>query len=117
MPTQPSLKLIVLKTANLERLHGFYALLGFELVEEKHGSGPRHYSARLGDGILELHALPQGAAADRTTRLGFGVSDLESVVEAVRKQTEVVTEPKQTEWGKRAVVRDPDGRTIELYEC
>jgi hypothetical protein len=28
---------------------------------------------------------------------------------------QVVTEPRMTPWGYRAVVRDPDGRAVELY--
>jgi len=117
MQHQPVLKMLVLKTADLERLREFYALFGFELAEEKHGNGPRHYSAPMGDGVLELYPLPEGAAADLTSRFGFAVSDLRNVVESVRSLTEMVIEPKLTEWGLRAVVRDPDGRTIELYEC
>lgn len=110
-----SLKLLVLKTDAVERLRDFYGGLGFEFVEEQHGNGPRHYSAPLGDGILEIYPLPDGGKVDGTTRLGFGVSDVEGVVESVRELAEVVSEPKQTQWGLRAVVRDPDGRAVELY--
>jgi hypothetical protein len=28
----------------------------------------------------------------------------------------VVSEPQATKWGFRAVVRDPDGRAVELYQ-
>lgn len=31
-------------------------------------------------------------------------------------QMEVASKPKATPWGVRAVVRDPDGRTVELCE-
>ena len=57
---------------------------------------------------------------DTTTRLGFGVTAVKEVVESARQLTEVVSEPKQTQWGQRAVVRDADGRAVELYgeyEC
>lgn len=116
MSRSPSLKLLVLKTDAVEQLREFYARLGFEFVEERHGSGPRHWSAPVGDGILEIYPLPEDGIVDLTTRLGFGVSDVNQVVKSVRQMTEVVTEPNKTQWGLRAVVRDSDGRTVELYE-
>lgn len=116
MPKPPSLKLLVLKTVAVEQLRNFYARLDFEFVEEQHGSGPQHWSAPVGDGILEIYPLPEDGIVDVTTRLGFAVSDVKEVVESVRQLSEVVTEPKQTQWGLRAVVRDTDGRAVELYE-
>ena len=110
-----SIKLLVLKTDALKRLREFYTCLGFEFVEERHGNGPRHWSASAGDAVLEIYPLPGGGTVDVTTRVGFGINDVEDVVESVRQLTEVVSEPKQTQWGLRAVVRDPDGRAVELY--
>ncbi len=72
-------------------------------------------SAALGDGVLEIYPLSGGVEADQTTRLGFAVSDLESIVECLN-EAYVRSKPKQTEWGLRAVVRDPDGRTVELCD-
>lgn len=112
----PSLKLIVLKTNDVESLRAFYTRLGFRFVEEQHGKGPLHFSAPLGDGILEIYPLPDGKQPD-TTRLGFAVSDVVSIVASLIETEVVVSKPKQTEWGLRAVVRDPDGRTVELYEA
>ena len=69
--TDPSLKLIVLKTNDVGALRGFYTRIGFQFVEEQHGRGPVHFSAAPGDGILEIHPLPEHAIADGTTRLGI----------------------------------------------
>lgn len=113
----PSLKLIVLKTNDVESLRNFYTQIGFRFVEEQHGKGPVHSSAALGGGILEFYPLPDGSEADSTTRLGFAVTGAESVVESLTDTAEVVSKPKATEWGTRAVVRDPDGRSVELYEA
>ena len=109
----PTLKLIVLKTAQVESLRDFYARIGFRFVEEQHGKGPVHFSTSLGDGVLEIYPLPVGAVGDSTTRVGFGVADLASVLEELGAECD----PKQTNWGLRAVVRDPDGRSVELYEA
>jgi hypothetical protein len=68
--------------------------------------------------LLEVYPLPEdGSRADATTRLGFAVERVGEVVQALKALgAPVVTEPGATQWGIRAVVRDPDGRAIELYE-
>lgn len=110
-----NVNLIVLKTYQLDRLRDFYAVLGISFVEEKHGDGPLHFASRLGDLVLELYPLPADArSADSTTRPGFAVPDLDAVLAKVGPA--VVSGPRMTEWGRRAVARDPDGRQVELVE-
>ena len=108
----PSLSLLVLKTNQLDVLREFYARLGFVFQQEQHGRGPIHFSAPLGAGVLEIYPLPDGVVPDATTRLGFAVDDLPAAL------TELEEPPtaKKTAWGWRAVVRDPDGRAVELYQ-
>lgn len=115
----PALKLLVLKTTHVDRLRAFYQALGVELVEEQHGSGPLHYAAQVGNAMLEIYPLPgEGGVADATTRLGFAVEDLAEVIHAAHAVGVTITsEPRQTAWGLRAVVRDPDGRSVELYQA
>jgi lactoylglutathione lyase len=112
------LNLLVLKTGQLDRLRDFYACLGIAFTEERHGSGPAHFAGRIGDVVLELYPLPEGVSLpDTTTRLGFAVARLDEVLEALGRLAAFVTSPpRQTEWGRRAVVRDPDGRAVELYQ-
>jgi len=114
----PSLKLLVLKTRQVDKLRAFYQALGVELVEEKHGDGPVHYAGKVGDAVLEVYPLPDGSdTADATTRLGFTVGKLPEVFQALKEAgTTVAGEPKETAWGLRAVVPDPDGRAVELYQ-
>src|SRR5579871_6723667 len=111
-----SLTLLVLKTRQVERLRTFYHALGIELKQERHGKGPTHYTGQVGALVLEVYPLPVDArSADPTTRLGFSVANLTAVVEALQAiGTPVVTQPRATPWGYRAVVRDPDGRAVEL---
>lgn len=109
------LNLIVLKTHHLDRLKEFYSALGLSFVEEQHGDGPLHLSARVSEVVLELYPLPGDAGpADASTRLGFAVPDLDAVL--ARLGVAVVSGPQETEWGRRAVVHDPDGRKVELVE-
>lgn len=113
-----TLNLLVLKTQRVSEMRRFYCALGVELVEEKHGNGPIHYSGRIGDTLLEVYPLADNnTPADSTTRLGFAVEDLDHVVQAVRGAgSRVLAEPKLTTWGLRAVVCDPDDRAVELYQ-
>ena len=113
-----SLKLLVLRTPQVDRLWAFYQALGIEMAEEKHGNGPVHYAGKVGDVVLEVYPLPDGGeVADTTTRLGFAVGKLGEVVQALRESGAAIAgEPKQTAWGLRAVVRDPDGRAVDLYQ-
>ena len=114
-----ALKLLVLKTAQLQRMRAFYGCLGVVLREEQHGGGPVHYAGQTGSVILELYPLAEGITLpDTTTRLGFSVGRLDEVLHALQEQGGIVTHPaRQTEWGYRAVVRDPDGRAVELYQA
>ena len=113
-----SLKLLVLRTPDPNRLRRFYQVLGIDFAEERHGSGPLHFAGRIGDAILELYPLEgEGALVDSTLRLGFSVTNLsETILSLEADGATIVTGPKPTAWGNRAVVRDPDGRAVELYE-
>ncbi len=107
------LNLIVLKTHQLDCLKEFYSALGIVFCEERHGDGPLHLAARVGGVVIELYPLSADAGLpDATTRLGFSVPDLDAVL--ARLGAAVVSGPSSTEWGRRAVARDPDGRKVEL---
>jgi hypothetical protein len=98
-------------------LRNFYGAIGVVLVEERHGSGPVHYAGRIGGGVLEIYPLPENETADATTRLGFVVENLEGVIESlVRQKLSPRKQPKPSEWGRRVVVQDPDGRSVEVYQ-
>jgi lactoylglutathione lyase len=108
------LNLLVLRTARLEDLKKFYSALGARFESERHGNGPEHYAATLSDGlVLELYPALDGATPDAGLRLGLSVDD---IVETLRSLGQTAT-PRQTQWGLRALVRDPDGRAVELLQC
>ena len=112
------LSLVVIKTNQLEPLRDFYKGLGLEFQEEKHGNGPVHFSTTIRNTILEIYPLPKSVSiVDTTTRLGFSVENLDEIVERLKQSgVQVVAEPLETEWGYSAVVKDPDGRAIELTQ-
>lgn len=110
-----SLTLLVLKTHQMDRLLAFYQALGIEFTEEQHGKGPRHHAGRVGDVVIEIYPLPDEGTADSSARLGFSVGNLAEVVQALQSiDTPVVKQPTQTAWGLQTVVKDPDGRSVEL---
>jgi lactoylglutathione lyase len=113
-----SLSLLVLKTRQVDSVRRFYHTVGVDLREEQHGGGPVHYAGQAGEVVFEIYPLPEGGTwTDTTTRLGFDVNNVIAVVEALQAlDTPVVTEPQASEWGFRAVVRDPDGRAVELRQ-
>jgi len=97
----------------------FYGALEFSFVAEKHGSGPIHYSTQIGDSVLEIFpgeaAAPLARKAGGATMLGFTVASVDEAVTRLKQlNTQVTTEPIDSPWGRRAVVVDPDGRSIEI---
>jgi predicted enzyme related to lactoylglutathione lyase len=116
--TVSSLKLLVLRTSQLERLRRFYQLLGIDFTEEQHGTGPLHFTGQVGITVIELYPhASEGNFVDSSLRLGFSMTNLDETIQALKKDgIAIVSEPKATAWGARAVVRDPDGRSVELYQ-
>ena len=121
MNNQTNLNLIVVKTSRLTDSLSFYRALGLSFVEEQHGTGPKHFSANLGGVVLELYPGTDGNAPDRksggATMMGFKVASLDGVLAELSKLAiQVISPAKESAWGRRAVVADPDGRAIELSE-
>jgi hypothetical protein len=113
---QPRLKLVVVRSANLERTAEFFTILGMKFQNEKHGTGPVHLSAECNDFVFEIYPAKSLEDIDRTTRLGFAVNDPVAVIAEVKSRGFLVVEAlKRSNWGMRAVVRDPDDRSIEVY--
>lgn len=115
----PILRLVVLRTGQLERLREFYTTFGIEFAAERHGSGPLHYAGTLGAAVLELYPVGEPhTPADTTTRLGFAVEDLNGVMRTLAAAgVQIVRPATDSDWGRRAIVLDPDGRSVELYQA
>ena len=113
-----SLTLLVLKTRQVEQLRLFYQTLGVEMAREQHGKGPVHFAGRAGDVVIEVYPLPDDAGpVDPSTRLGFAVEDVAEVFRALEGiGAKIVTPPKETVWGLQRVVKDPDGRLVEVTQ-
>ena len=117
----PSLSFLTLRSSNMETALSFYRALGFEFVEEQHGAGPRHHSSKAGATVIEIYPGEHGRAPELrsagATLIGFGVANLDQALTSLTQLgAPVLTPAKQSPWGRRAVVADPDGRAVDLSE-
>jgi lactoylglutathione lyase len=112
----PSLNLVVLRSSDLCRTAQFYAALGIQFARERHGAGPEHLAACLGDIVLEFYPQENGAV-NVGVRVGFRVQSVSEAVRAIQETGgSVLTQARESTWGLRAVVADPDGHRVELVE-
>ena len=112
-----NLNLLVLRAHDPERLVRFYGSFGLKFVEERHGIGAVHFSANAGAATVEIY--PRQTPGDSTshTRLGFTVQSLSQVLAAPEIELgQIVSLPRASPWGWRAIVEDPEGHKIELVE-
>jgi lactoylglutathione lyase len=113
-----TLKLIVIKTKNIDKLMQFYQLIGLHFDKHQHGKGAVHYATLINETVFEIYPLPMSEIkADTTLRLGFDVNNLtELITQLELNAIKIINFPKQTEFGFMAIVEDFDGRKIELYQ-
>jgi len=112
------INLLVIRTSQPESLAKFYELLGMKFQYHRHGNGPFHYAATLNGIVFEIYPLlKKQQEADKSLRLGFTVPKLvELILQLKKNNIEIIKEPTQMEWGYIAIIKDLDGRKIELKE-
>ena len=104
--TKVRMNLIIIYTPNIFEVKRFYEIIGLEFKEEKHGTGPTHYSSTTNDGlVLEIYPRLQSS----NERFGFELYNLRAVVE-------MLSSYHITEFSNYVVVRDPDNRQVHLSE-
>jgi len=107
--------LIVIRSHDLENAAAFYSALGLWLNKYRHGDGPEHYASESDGQVFEIYPLSLDAQPTTTTRLGFAVQDVDQVYERLMAiGAQHVSAPKQSPWGRRAVLSDFDVHRIEL---
>ena len=112
------IRLLVLRTSDIETLAEFYSLIGLSFEYHSHGGSPYHYSATIGQMVLEIYPLAKNQVkADKNLRLGFSIDNFDAIIKLLKeKRVQFSSEPAQTEFGFMAIILDPDGRKIELYQ-
>jgi len=113
-----TLNLIVLRSPDLARAAAFYSRLGLQFTRHRHGNGPEHFAAELPGGVFELYPISPDGASTLGTRIGFRVPSVDAALAALSDYPNaVVTPARDSEWGRRAVVSDPDGHRVELLQA
>jgi len=111
----PQLNLVVIRSADLQRAASFYERLGLAFTKHRHGSGPEHLACENGPVVFEIYARRTSRNPRPAVRIGFRVPFVDAVVAELQQSgTNIVAMPKDSPWGRRAVVVDPDGHRVEL---
>jgi lactoylglutathione lyase len=112
-----TLNLVVLRSADMARAAAFYSRLGLQFMRHRHGTGPEHFAAELPGGVFELYPLTADGPSTLGTRIGFRVPSVDAAIAALSDfPGAIITAPRDSEWGRRAVVADPDGHRVELLQ-
>jgi lactoylglutathione lyase len=115
--SSPTLSLVVLRSSNLERAVAFYSCFGLQFTKHRHGTGPEHFSAELSGCVFELYPESVNGPSTLGSRIGFTVTSVDAAIAALKEFPAAVVSPaKYSEWGRRAVVADPDGHRVELLQ-
>jgi lactoylglutathione lyase len=121
-PKANALGALVLFSADIDRTVEFYRALGVEFDVEQHDEeGPVHHACDLGGTHFAIFPGTPGAAPPmRSSGSMFPGLVVESVVESLEEARKlgarVRQEPEVYPWGPRAVLEDPDGRPVEIFE-
>lgn len=108
------LNLVVLRCADIERTREFYECFDLEFDRHRHGDGPVHLGTADGWAIIiELYPATEKNPADQCG-LGLGVPNLERTAAALRTRGFEPQPFTERPWGLTFVVRDPDGRRVEV---
>jgi lactoylglutathione lyase len=113
----PLLNLVVIRSADLDRAERFYRVLGLYFERHRHGTGTEHLAAQPHAGGYVFEIYPANAKAGATTgvRIGFSIDAVDPYVDAlIEAGGTIIQAPTDSEWGRRAVVADPDGHRVEL---
>ncbi len=111
----PRLNLVVLRSTDIDRAAAFYREMGLLFTRHSHGSGPEHYSSEASGVVFELYPATPKLPSTTSTRVGFRVDSVDEVVPLLSSLgAEVISHPTDSEWGRRAVVKDLDGHVVEL---
>ena len=109
------LNLLVIRTNEMQRLVDFYTLLGLKFEYHKHEQGIYHFSATIGETVFEIYPLLKSQKeVDISMRLGFKIENFEDKIALLNEF--IVSKPQQTAYGICAILKDIDGRKVEVYK-
>ncbi len=110
------LNLLVLRCRDVDATGRFYACLGLTFARHRHGTGPEHLGAEDADGVFELYPATAAAPVDAVS-VGFASADLVAAAAAFTAAGSSPGQITDQPWGRTFVVRDPDGRRVEVKQA
>lgn len=116
---EPFLFYIVIYSRNLLESDKFYSKIGFNVQKHKHGDGDQHLVCKNGDVLLEIYPLPgsDNQYATKNIKIGFKVASHETILnESEFSRQYLYLPPRETEWGRKMSLIDPDDHIIDLFE-
>lgn len=106
--------LLVIRSPDIDRAVRFYETLGLSFTKHSHGNGPEHYASETAGFVFEIYPA-SNAATTTDTRIGFRIAGVDRVIVSLYEiDAEILSQPTDSEWGRRAVVLDFDGHVVEL---
>ena len=110
------LNLLVIRATDINQAKCFYEQIGLSFESHQHGNGLPHLTAEKEGLVFEIY--PANGKDTSDTRLGFSVTaPLEQTITAMLSTGgKLLSAPKPSPWGRRAVVCDPDGHKVELIQ-
>lgn len=110
---------ITINTAHLQDMLAFYQIIGFQFECRKVDKGSEVHRAVHNGVEFSLYCIqnPQKTQIP-SLQLGFSVTDLESTVSKLTQVPGVmcILDPTDMPDGKRAIILDPDGHSLDLQE-
>jgi lactoylglutathione lyase len=107
----------MLCTEKMDLVTAFYEAAGVQLEKEQHGAGPQHFSFKT-DICIELY--PPRVPADASFVLRIDVKDLDETMAKIQSLFSysdlIVQDTQSLSSGKKSILRDPDGRIVELFQ-
>lgn len=111
----PQLNLVVIRSKDIDRAARFYLEMGLLMGKHRHGSGPEHYTSSVNGSVFEIYPLENELQSTVGVRIGFRIDAVDVYLPRLKKLgAEIINKPHDSEWGRRAVIKDPDGHIVEL---
>ena len=110
---------ITINTPHLQDMLSFYRLVGFDFKGFKVDKGSEVYRALHGGVEFCLYSIETAQKAKiPSLQLGFSITNLEKTVAELVKipGAMCILDPTDMPDGKKAIVLDPDGHSIELCQ-
>jgi predicted enzyme related to lactoylglutathione lyase len=115
--TEPQMNLVVIRAKDLDRAQEFYERIGLKFQRHAHGNGPEHLACEISSLVFEIYPIVDGQPTTESTRIGFAVCNVDELVQQLSAAGAAIhRQPKDSPWGRRAVIRDFDNHLVELTQ-